>query len=348
MAEISRLPALHHLRGTPTGWVQHLHNGRIAHAGTGLSFWFTPLSAVLSEVPVDDRQVPLVFHAMTADFQDVAIQASVTYRIKEPALAAARLDFSISSVNGRWRSTPLDSLTAMLAEAAQEHALALVAGIPLAVALTDGAPALTERIGTGLGADRRLVDTGVEIVAVHVAAVRPEPEVERALQTPTREEVQKEADRATFERRAMAVERERAIGENELQTQIELARREEQLVAQRGANARRQAEETAAAGAIQTSSEAERERRLGEARAASIRVRGEAEGAAEAARVAAYREVPEAILFGLALRELAGGLPKVGTLVLTPDLLAPVLARFGLTPESQAAAAVARTPKRQS
>ena len=57
--------------------------------------------------------------------------------------------------------------------------------------------------------------------------------------------MQQEADRATFERRAVAVERERAIGENELQTQIELARREEQLVAQRGANARREAEEEA-------------------------------------------------------------------------------------------------------
>ena len=80
-----------------------------------------------------------------------------------------------------------------------------------------------------------------------MVAVRPEPEVEKALRTPTRERVQQEADKATFERRAVAVERERAIGENELQTQIELARREEQLVIQRGVNTRREAEEAAAA-----------------------------------------------------------------------------------------------------
>jgi hypothetical protein len=170
-------------------------------------------------------------------------------------------------------------------------------------------------------------------VDVHVASIRPEPEVERALQTPTRESIQQEADRATFERRALAVERERAIGENELQTQIELARREEQLVAQHGANARRQAEEAAAAGKIQTEAEAEREQRLGEARALSIRARGEAEGAAETARVAAYRDVSEGILLGLALRELAGSLPNVSNLVLTPDLITPLLTRFGLTPE---------------
>ena len=337
MADITRLPAVRHLRGTPTGWVQHLRKGRVAHTGTGLSFWFTPLSAVLSEVPVDDRQVPLVFHARTADFQDVVVQASVTYRVHDPGLASARFDFSISSENGRWRSTPLESLTAMLTEAAQQQALALLAGSTLAVSLTAGLTPLTERIRAGLAADARLVQTGISIVDVHVAAVRPEPEVERALQTPTREEVQKEADRATFERRALAVERERAIGENELQTQIELARREELLVAQRGANARRQAEEAAAAGRVQTEAEAGREERLGQARAATIRLRGEAEGSAEAARVAAYRDASDAVLFGFALRELAGSLPKVGSLVITPDLLAPVLARFGVAPAGAAA-----------
>lgn len=341
MADITRLPIARHLRGTPTGWVQHLRRGRVAHAGTGLSFWFMPLSAVLSEVPVDDRQVPLVFHARTGGFQDVVVQASVTYRVHNPALAASRFDFSISSVNGRWRGTPLESLTGMLAEAAQEQALALIASMTLAEALTNGLVAVADRVAAGLAEDPRLAETGLRIVDVHVASIRPEPEVERALQTPTREGIQQEADRATFERRALAVERERAIGENELQTQIELARREEQLVVQRGANARRQAEEAAAAGKIQTESEAEREQRLGEARASSIRVRGEAEGAAETARVAAYRDVSEGILLGLALRELAGSLPKVSNLVVTPDLLTPVLMRLGVGPEAAARKPVA-------
>ncbi len=337
MADITRLPIVRHLRGTPTGWVQHMRGGRVAHAGTGLSFWFMPLSAVLSEVPVDDRPVPLVFHGRTSDFQDVVVQASVTYRVHDPALAASRLDFSISSLNGKWRSTPLESLTGMLTEAAQEQALALIASMTLTQALTNGLAVVAERIAAGLAIDPRLSQTGISIVDVHVAAIRPETDVERALQTPTREGIQQEADRATFERRALAVERERAIGENELQTQIELARREEQLVAQRGANARRQAEEAAAAGKIQTESEAEREQRLGEARALSIRVRGEAEGAAETARVAAYRDVSEAILFGLALRELAGSLPKISNLVLTPDLITPLLTRFGVVPEAPTA-----------
>ena len=127
----------------------------------------------------------------------------------------------------------------------------------------------------------------------------------------------------------MAVERERAIGENELQTQIELARREEQLVAQRGANARREAEEVAAAGTIATDAEARRTERLAEAEAGATRVTGLAQGEAEVARLAAYRDLPEAVMLGLAVKELAANLPHIESLVLTPDLLAPVLARLG-------------------
>ena len=55
---------------------------------------------------------------------------------------------------------------------------------------------------------------------------------------PTREAIQQAADEATFQRRAQAVEKERAIQENELQNKIELARREEQLIAQKGQHLR--------------------------------------------------------------------------------------------------------------
>ena len=331
MADITRYPVVRHIRGRPTTFVQHLRHGRVIHSGTGLSFWFMPLNAVLSEVPVDDRELPLLFHARTSDFQDVTVQASLTYRVAEPATAASRIDFSIDSVHGRWRATPLEQIANMLTEAAQQQALGLLATMRLATALVDSIAAVRKQIESGLAADQRLQQTGITIIGVRVVAIRPEPEVERSLQTPTREVIQQEADKATFERRALAVESERAISENEMQSQIELARREEQLVAQRGTNARREAEEKAAASGIATESEAAREQRLAEGRAQGIRVVGAAEGAAETARLAAYRDLQDGILLGLALRELAGNLPKISNLILTPDLLAPVLSKLATT-----------------
>jgi regulator of protease activity HflC (stomatin/prohibitin superfamily) len=332
MADIATFLFLRHLRANPTAHVRHLRRGRLVHDGPGLAFWFQPLNAALSEVPIDDREQPLLFHGRTVDFQDVAVQATVTYRVADPALATARLDFGIDPGTGAWRARPLEQVGSLLTELAQQHALDLLATMTLIQALADGMTAVRDRIGAGLTGDARIAGTGLEVVDVRVVAVRAEPEVERALQTPTREQVQQEADRATYERRALAVERERAIAENELQNQIELARREEQLVAQRGQNERKRATEEVAAGRIQADAQAERQRLLAGSTADATRVIGAAEADAEAARLAAYRELETATLLGLAVKDLAANLPQIGTLTLTPDLLTPILARLGAAP----------------
>ncbi len=268
MADITRRLGWRHLRGAPTAHIRHHRSGKLVHDGPGLSFWFRSLTAALSEVPVDDRELAMTFHARTADFQDVAVQATVTYRVSDPAVAAARLDFSIDPDTGVWRGAPLEQLGTLLTETAQQHALDVLARTPLAAALVDGVTSVRERVAAGLAAEPRLPATGIEIVAVRVVALRPEPEVERALRTPARELIQQEADRATYERRAVAVERERTIAENELASKIELARREEQLVEQRGTNTRREAEENAAADKVRAEAEATRTVRLAEAEAA--------------------------------------------------------------------------------
>jgi regulator of protease activity HflC (stomatin/prohibitin superfamily) len=328
MADIKTYPLARHLRGAPTMHVRHLRRGKLAHDGTGLSFFFRPLPAVLSEVPVDDRELPLLFHARTADFQDLTVQASVTFRVIDPATACARIDFSIDPDTGRWHGTPLEQVAGLLTETAQQQVLGMVAASPLATLLADGAGQIRDKMLTGLTADSRLAETGIEVVGARVIALRPEPDVEKALRTPAREHIQQDADRATYQRRAQAVEQERAIAENELQNQIELARREEQLVAQRGTNAQRQAQEAAAASRIDTAAQAERQQKLADAKAAGTRALGEAAAAGEAARASAYRDLPQASLVAMAAKDLAGNLPQIGTLVLAPDLLASLLSHL--------------------
>ena len=317
MADISKTLFLRHLRANPTAHIRHLSRGRIAHEGTGQAFWFRPLSAAISEIPIDDREQPLLFHARTVDFQDVTVQATITYRVVDPATAAARIDFGIDPDVGLWQGRPLEQLGGLLTELAQQHALDLLATMTLPRALAEGMTAVRDHVSRGLARDHRMADTGIEIVDVRVVAVRAEPDVERALQTPTREEIQQDSDKATFGRRALAVERERAIAENELQNQIELARREELLVEQKGQNDRKRAIE-----------QAEVQRLLASAQADAIRAVGAAEADSEAARLAAYRELESATILGIALKDLATHLPEIGTLNLTPDLLTPLLARL--------------------
>ena len=329
MADITGFLFLRHLRANPTAHVRHVRKGKVVHDGPGLAFWFRARTAALSEVPIDDREQPLLFHARTLDFQDVTVQATVTYRVIDPALAATRIDFSISPESGVWQATPLEQLGGLLTELAQQHALDLLAQMSLRQALAEAMTGLRGRIASGLGDDARVAETGIGVVDVRVVAVQAEPDMERALQTPTREEVQQEADRATYERRAVAVERERAIAENELQNKIELARREEQLVAQQGQNERRRAEEQALAERIEAEGTAERERLLAVARADARRSLDAATAEARTARLTAYSEIETATLLGLAVKELAGKLPRIGTVSITPELLTPLLAQLG-------------------
>ena len=165
---------------------------------------------------------------------------------------------------------------------------------------------------------------------MRVLSLRPESDIEKALQTPLREQLQAEADRALYERRALAVEREQQISVNELASRLDLARRREELVAQEGVNARREAEEKAAAALVDTSAAAERRRIRSEAEAAETERVGRAANEVEAARLSALAGIGAEVLRAMALQEAAKHLPQVGQINLAPDILQGLLA--GLLP----------------
>ncbi len=328
MATITQRLVLRHLQASSNTYVQRMRNGRIVDVGAGRSFWFRPRTSSISELPLDEREVPLIFRDRTSDYQEIAVQASITYRFVDPETAAKRIDFTIDNRQGTWTATPLEQVGGLLTELAQQHAASVLAGMRLTEVMVQGIPRLRSAIGQGLRSDDRIEQTGIEIVDVRVVAVRPEADMERALQTPVREELQQEADRATFERRAMAVEQERGISENELQNRIELARREEQLVIQQGANEHKRISDAAAASRIKAAAEAENTEVRGRAKATALRDLGAAEADAEHNKVQAYADADDAVLFTLAAKDFAGNLPDVGTLVIAPEMITPLLAKL--------------------
>jgi hypothetical protein len=212
-----------------------------------------------------------------------------------------------------------------MTQLAQQFALAYVTQTPLRTLLTEGYAEVRARIAEGLLADQGLADMGLSVVTIRVAAVQPTADLEKALEMPTREKIQQEADQATFERRALAVEKERAIQENELKNKIELARREEELIRQAGQNERRRVEEQAAAKKLDATASAERSRIGAEAEAGSIRAVESAKLDGERGRMDIYRDLPTSVMLGLAARELAGKLQRIEHLNVSPELLGPVL-----------------------
>jgi regulator of protease activity HflC (stomatin/prohibitin superfamily) len=300
---------------------------KLRRSGRGLAFWFSPFAASVAEVPVDNREVTFAIHGRSADFQDVVVQGNVTYRVAEPAATAARIDFAIDLRHGTHLRQPLEKLASVLTQLAQQRALSYVKDAPLREVVLRGHEGIRAAIEEGMAGYPVLTDLGLVLVSVRIASVKPSAEVERALEAPTRERIQEEADEATFRRRAQAVEKERAIQENELQNQIELARREQQLIEQRGQNARRDATEKAEAGRIEAEGDAERTRIGGEAQGGSIRVVEGARVAIDRERLEAYRTMPAAVLAALAAQELAKKLQnvKIDHLSITPELLGPIV-----------------------
>lgn len=335
MADIRRYPFLRHLRAGPSSWVLHWQAGKLVRSGRGLTFWYSPLASGLAEIPLDDHEQAFLFVGRTLDFQEAHVQGAITWRVADPELLARRLDFSIDVESGAWLKEPLEQLNAAVTQLAQQAANDYLAREPLRTVLQDGVPALRARIEAFLR-EGALAGIGIEPVSVRVARVSPSSELEKALQAPVREHLQQAADEATFARRALAVEKERAIAENELQNKIELARRDQHLIQQEGANQRQRNEEAAAARRIEAEAiaagrriEADADAHIVRSRAAAdaeaVELVEQARSRAEATRLEAYGKLPPGSLVALALHELAAKLRRIDRISVGNDGLGGLL-----------------------
>ncbi len=326
MAEIRRFPIWRHARIDASAYAIHYRNARVLKSGRGLSFWFRPLSDSIAEVPVDDRELTLVVHGKSSDFQDVTAQGVLMYRAQDPSVLADHVDFTIDLREGGYIREPMESLELMLSQLAQEFANAYVARTPIRELLNHGLVELRRHIEAGLGDNAHLKSLGISVASVRISSIRPSADLEKAIEAPTREDIKQKADEATFARRAFAVEKERAIAENELQNRIELAKREEELIQQQGQNARRKALDDGETQKIVAEAAATTRLIEADAQAKNIRTVEGARNQVERERLAAYSDTNPKVILGLAAREFADKIQAIDHVNIAPDLLSPMLA----------------------
>ena len=339
MAHITRFAFVRHLRAEPNQYILHYRAGNPARKGVGLAYWFYPLSAAVAQVPVEDIETTFVLREWSADVQEVTVQVTLTYRFVDPGKAAQRINFSISIENGGWVEQPLQRLDNMWAHWAQHPVRVCLATMPLVEVVRSGADRARETLEEALRHNPEIEDVGLSLVSVQVNRVAPTAELEKALQTPTREAIQQKADEATFQRRAMAVEKERAIKENELATEIELARRQEELIQREGDNQMLALRQKAERNKFEVEAEVERNTLAAQGNARQVRIRAEAEAEsrrwlleveteAEARRVELWKDAPPSVTLGLAVQRFADKVEVIEHLNLTPDLLGNALQRL--------------------
>ena len=341
MPTITRLPLLplRRLRAEPNQLILHYRGGRLVTKGAGIAYWFSPLSAAIAMLPIEDCQSTFVLNEHSADFQPIKVQSTITYRIADPEKAAGRFNFSLSIDKGVWLEQPLDRLASVLAQRALPVVRKLISGQRLEAVLQQGSEQVRAALVQALGSDPEILAMGLQLVNLVIDQIVPSAELEKALGTPMREAVQARADEAQFQRRAQAVEKERAIKENELATELELERRQQEQIQKRGENALLQAQQEAASQRTQIEAAIERQRLQTEAAAQQTRVNAQAQAEAQqllAAQAAAamreqhaiWRDTPAQAATAMALSQLATKLQSIGHLNITPDLLGQSLTQL--------------------
>lgn len=202
----------------PTDYVLHFSQGKLAREGAGLSlFYFAPSSTIVS-VPLASANIPFVFNEPTADFQTLTVQGQLTYRIADPKRAASMLDFTLDA-KGKYASDQYQKLPERLVYSLQTLMRAELQMVPLRQALIRG-DLLTARVLEQLKASPDVVQLGVEILNLAVLSLKPTPEMAKALEAEAREALNRNADEAVYTRRNAAIEQERRIKDNELQTEL--------------------------------------------------------------------------------------------------------------------------------
>jgi hypothetical protein len=276
-------------------------------------------------VPVGSTDVPFIFNETTADFQAVTVQGHLTFRVADPERLAGLLDYSVGP-GSEYTSDDPDKLPLRITYAAQNATRAEVQSRPLRAALADS-DAIAQRVQAALSTSTTLSALGVQLLGFSILAIKPVPETAKALEAEARERLLREADDAIYSRRNNAVEQERIIRENELNTEVAVQTKQREI------------EETRLAGQIALE---EQRRQFVTTEAENSKTRADAQAYAVEAtlkpltnldpkslQVLAARSVDPRLLVAMAFQEIAQNATKVGNLNISPELLETLLHRNG-------------------
>ncbi|PJZ71224.1 band 7 protein [Leptospira perolatii] len=347
------------IKTRPIDYVLLFRSGKIRKQGAGLSFFYYAPSSTLVIVPADTRDSPFIFKETTLDFQEIDIQGQVTYRVLDPQKLASLLDFTVDA-RGKYLGDGVEKLDFRMANLIQVAVREKFRSLNLKDALT-AASSLADPVLEKLRQSTTLNELGIEVFDFSILKISPTPEIARALEAAARENLLKNADDAVYQRRNFAVEQERKIKENELQTQIAVEEknrtiRETQMNAEIAVQEKQKLVEEARMDAVQAvekkkieidnqklTSQIEQEKKrkeLVESQAKNLLEYSKARGQAAKEELSALKDLsPEIVeilasgqmdtskIISKAIRDLARNAEKIGNLNLSPELMTLLMAK---------------------
>ena len=280
--------------------------------------------------------VPFIFNEMAEDFQAITVQGLLTYRITDPERVASMLNFTISDAVDNYVTEDPAKLPQRLINLAQVLTRAEVLKLLLreTMLLTD---TISRSVLQQLTDNETVSGWGVEVLDFAILSIRPTPEISKALEAESREALLRQSDEAIYSRRNAAVEQERRIKENELNTEIAVEEKKRQIRETRVAadlsieTKEQQVRETQLAGKIKLESErknlvaaqADNERTMAEAESYKVEMALKPLQSLDEAvlQVLAMQSTDARLTTAMAFKHLAENASKIGQLNITPDLL---------------------------
>ena len=110
---------INYYKGEPNTYTICSRNGQVIRHGAGINFWYSPITTTIAAVPLASQESLFIFTETTADFQEVSIQGSLTYRLDQPLDVAERLDFTVFAKNHRYQSEDPDQLVQRVVNSVQ-------------------------------------------------------------------------------------------------------------------------------------------------------------------------------------------------------------------------------------
>jgi hypothetical protein len=292
-------------------------------------------------LPLGAESVDFIFSEPTQDFQIVTVQGQLSYRIADAHKLISMFNFTINQ-KGAYLGNDPEKLSQNILNMVRVTTRKELSAFTLKPAL------LASDIISGAVKEEALVSKllnsiGLELINISILAIKPSKETERALEADTREALLRQADDAIYLRRNAAIEHERRIKENELNTEaaVETKKREimeRRMEAQLSEQAKRQEiEEAKMAGQMILEQEnakfvsvkTENERKLSEAKAYTLDaiLRPLRESDPKLVEALASKDMDPAKLIALSFKRLSEQAEKIGQLNISHDLLTELLNR---------------------
>ncbi|MBU0536076.1 MAG: hypothetical protein KKE20_03870 [Nanoarchaeota archaeon] len=218
-----------YFKAEPNEFARMSVNGQVKKQGTGISGIYLPFRTSIELVSVSADDQGFVFKEMSSDKQEITLQGGFVYRITQPEIALGLYNFSIDPGTKEYQGEDYMKLPQNIQQLVHAEARKIIQAEPLEKLIVMN-ETLSNEVYNAMKKSELVPQWGINLQMVYFSNIMPKPEIAKALEATYREGLLQKEDEASYGRRALGVEKERAIRENEMATEIGIEEKRKALV----------------------------------------------------------------------------------------------------------------------